>query len=607
MSAIPSYQYPCLAPDASGSSIYLAGVPASDEGRLEIYSINLSNINSPAATFFANQTSAFYWSSATPKSCLSYSGNQASNNSPMLIAQFGSKPYFTNVFPNRIIESPASFPLVGFASNKLFSLSGAVGGLNWITAVANVTSTATNSPWTGLRFNATAILSSSRDTGYILDKASDGATLMYSINPGLSNKLQSVPITGNVPRFASNMAAAAVGNNIVTYGSSTNGAVTFNSFDTVMGTWSGSGLVKPSTTLPSGPSTPSGGGGDGSKTPIGAIVGGIVGGLVVIALIAFLFIRHRNKKPKTNIAAHQDPNRPVAAPLMNQNFQQQQQQQALTQNQQPQYQQQYNPHQSTYIPQQPVYDGRQSIQVQQGAPMIFQPQAKPQETYNYTPPTMMPPQPEQPNIFQPQNTEKPSPHLLYNQDAYAPSHVSVDAEDVNEDIIAEDGIEDFNGRFKPGHLIKWWKEFLTLPSEVRPAFCLTAGFGSSFALVSERALVAILWGRSSNTLRVLESKVCTKKQGDDMVMARCGELFHLLFIGNKDEIRQNDHKAQTSYGKRTTTMPRVSTNSPSHGSNALDSYLRMWFTFLRQRKEPVGSSVPPTPPTLPPPPSLAMT
>ncbi|KAF8921734.1 hypothetical protein BGZ58_003955, partial [Dissophora ornata] len=160
---IPAYSNACLVPDATGKFVYLVGVSASNEGCLEMTSIDLTNINSPTATFITDQTAPGFWSNSAPKACLPYSGKQASTNSPVFVQQFGAQSYFTNIYPNGTVDLPANFPIVGFISNKLFSLSGAVGGLNWVTAVANVSGTDSDSRWTGLRYNATAIVHSSRD------------------------------------------------------------------------------------------------------------------------------------------------------------------------------------------------------------------------------------------------------------------------------------------------------------------------------------------------------------------------------------------------------------------------------------------------------------
>ncbi|KAF9271891.1 hypothetical protein BGZ68_002938 [Mortierella alpina] len=509
-SALPVYSNACIAPDSSGTSVYLVGVQAASEGRLEAYTVNLSNIDSPTATFLSNQTSSYYWSSSAPKACLPYPGNEDSN-SPVMLMQFSPKSYFTNIYPNRTIDYPANFESVGFISPKLFAWTAAVGPLNWATTVANTTGITTNSAWTGLRLNATSIVNSNRDfvvstypvsnpllsigtyaassntpaqgynivfdnsgggviytvlnsasllrtdrilslsspqpvdmggitlttnaitatmnsVGYILDKAADGSTVLYSINPANSTLLQRVAVPGNVPTFSSNIVATAMGAKVIIYGSSASGAPKFNSFDTVSGSWSGPGLVKPASSPPPTYSS----GSDSSKTPVGAIIGGVVGGLVVIALVAFLYIRHRRKTTHAGPAAtvvpaqntYEDPSKmynPAAAPVMVQNFAQQQQESALAQNRlhaqlmqqhfftshpPPQPQDQYVPHSLNHIP----------TQHQPTPPVIFQPQ--PQEPYTYTPPTIIPTPPtQQPTIFQPQNL---SPDQAYSQSSYVP-------------------------------------------------------------------------------------------------------------------------------------------------------------------------------------------
>ncbi|KAF9949915.1 hypothetical protein BGZ72_008332 [Mortierella alpina] len=519
-SAVPSYSYACMAPDRSGNSVYLVGVPAANEGRLEAYTVNLSNIDSPSATFVANQTSSYYWSSSAAKACLPYAGNQDSDNSPVMLMQFAPKSYFTNIYPNGTVDLPANFQSVGFVSPKLFSWTGAVGPLNWATTVANTSSATTNSAWTGLRLNATSIVDSNRDfvistypvsnpllsigtyvassntpaqgynvvfdnngggviytaldsasllltdrilslsspqpvdmggitltanaitatmnsVGYILDKATDGSTVLYSISPGKSNKLQRVAVPGNVPTFASNIVATAMGAKVVIYGSSSNGAPSFNSFDTVSGSWSGPGLVKPASYTPPGPNNGGGSNTDSSKTPIGAIIGGVVGGLVVIALLAFLFIRHRRKTTHAGPAAtvvpaqngYEDPSKmhnPAAAPLMTQNYALQQQEEAMAQNKLQEYHMQQNHYAAQPPPQQQDHYISHSlnhvpVQHQQTPPVIFQPQT--QEPYTYTPPIIIPTPPtQQPTIFQPQN---PSPGQTYMQSGYiAPTNVS---------------------------------------------------------------------------------------------------------------------------------------------------------------------------------------
>ncbi|KAH7049832.1 hypothetical protein BKA57DRAFT_461322 [Linnemannia elongata] len=132
------------------------------------------------------------------------------------------------------------------------------------------------------------------NTGYILDKGSDGSTVVYSITPDQSSMLHRVSITGGPP-FSPFMAATALNKQIVTYSSnnsplsSMTGPI-LNIFDIVTGTWSGPGLMDGSS-----PSSSAGGypgynqPAQQQEVPIGAIVGGAIGGLVVLIFSFFLY------------------------------------------------------------------------------------------------------------------------------------------------------------------------------------------------------------------------------------------------------------------------------------------------------------------------------
>ncbi|KAF8977819.1 hypothetical protein BGZ46_007096 [Entomortierella lignicola] len=515
---VPLFSNGCIAPDRSGSAVWLVGVSPASEGNLQAYSINLLNISSPTAILIGNQTANGFWSSTAPKACFNYPGNTANPSSPIMIQQFMPLSYFANIYPNGSMSDPLNVPGRGFVSPKTYSLSGAVGNLNWFTTMVNYTYVDTGSPWSSLRLNATEGLNSSQDfllsqyptstplvsvgtyvpssntpaqgytvvfdgngggkiyiatssaspintdldrvmtltyiqdvdmngntlstqsipltmigVGYFLDMAPDGSTVLYSINPGQSPKLQRVSIQGSVPPFSPSMAATVMNTQIITYGASSSGAATttFNAFDTVAGSWSGPGLVAayvPSTTSKgiSQPSPTNGGdSGNGSSksssTPIGAIVGGIVGGLVVIALIAFFFVR-RNRRNSTKAAALSANNvNNGVTPQLQQNMVPVQQ--PLAQNQyQPQLQQQYNPNQQFG---QVNYSPSNVVASQQQPPVIFQSQQhgvdQSQRPYSYVPPTLtaLPQQQQQPSIFQPQvdGTSNGS----YNQGVYSPS------------------------------------------------------------------------------------------------------------------------------------------------------------------------------------------
>ncbi|KAG0338916.1 hypothetical protein BG004_007034 [Podila humilis] len=486
--SVPVYKNACIAPVRSGSSVYLVGVSSTEEGRLEAYTVDLSNINSPSATFLGSRTDITSWSSTAPKSCFNYPGNTANANSPITVQQFGPKSYLTNVYTNGTIEVSSYFQNTGYISPKLFSMTGAVGPYTWFVGVANRTSLTTNSAWNALRFNTTdagvmanldyvisqyptgnplvsvgtytaatntpvqgynvvfdsagggviynALNSASAQTGdrimtlsnavdvdmngitltsnaipvtmvgvaYILDQASNGATVLYSISPGTSNKLTRVALTGNVPPFSPSMVASALNANIVVYGSSDSSALTssFNMFDTISKGWSGPGLVvppaPPSTT--SGPSPTTSGkpseSGEGSKSNTGAIVGGIVAAVVVIAAIVFFVIRNRRKNKSDGGIVPPAPSKEQPSQEQYNAHQQQQQQQ-----------------QQPYYPSSPV--------PQQASPTVFQTTQQQQQPYNYTPPTLQAvPHQSQPQIFRPQS-EIAGSQGAYSHAGYSPS------------------------------------------------------------------------------------------------------------------------------------------------------------------------------------------
>lgn len=160
--SVPTYSNACIAPSASGTSVYLVGVPAAREGSLEVNLINLSNINAPTATFL-QQSPYFIWNSAAPKACFAYPGDAGDSNSPVMVQQFGSNSYFTNIYPNGTIDAPINFQSMGYVSPRLFSFTGAVGTLNWFTAATNSSNIVTNSPWVGVRLNGTEGVNSTRE------------------------------------------------------------------------------------------------------------------------------------------------------------------------------------------------------------------------------------------------------------------------------------------------------------------------------------------------------------------------------------------------------------------------------------------------------------
>ncbi|KAK3839702.1 MAG: hypothetical protein J3R72DRAFT_175754 [Linnemannia gamsii] len=166
----------------------------------------------------------------------------------------------------------------------------------------------------GIRLSANAVSVTMEGTGYILDKAKDSdATVLYSITPGVSASLQAVSIKGSTPAFLPSLSATVLKKQIIIYSAPVGGTPYFNSFDTATLTWGGSNLVSKPVTDPNDPDAPI----VEKSSNIGAIVGGVVGALVVIALVVFLFVRRRRAQktqtpPATHTNTHEPPPPPAA-------------------------------------------------------------------------------------------------------------------------------------------------------------------------------------------------------------------------------------------------------------------------------------------------------
>ncbi|KAF8944168.1 hypothetical protein BGZ47_004564 [Haplosporangium gracile] len=92
------------------------------------------------------------------------------------------------------------------------------------------------------------------NTGYILDKGSDGSMVVYSIAPDQFSMLHRVSIAGG-PFFSPFMAATALTKQSATYSSNNSplGSMTgpiLNIFNTVTETWSGPRLIDRSSSSP---------------------------------------------------------------------------------------------------------------------------------------------------------------------------------------------------------------------------------------------------------------------------------------------------------------------------------------------------------------------
>ncbi|KAF9946075.1 hypothetical protein BGZ65_010097 [Modicella reniformis] len=180
------------------------------------------------------------------------------------------------------------------------------------------------------------------------------------------------------------------------------------------------------------------------------------------------------------------------------------------------------------------------------------------------------------------------------------------AKDVNE--TEQDGTEDAEDiqyTFNSGHIIHWWRHYARLPPEVRPVFVPTAGFRDTFQQMSERFLILLLWGQKNkepaSTKAIMESRICSYEDAVKAENSNYGELMRKLFVGDKNAIRKAARKRQTSYGKRTSTMSRLSTESQAFSAPSLQQYIDSKFAYIKAKKNALatGSEVSLSPPTLP--------
>ncbi|KAH7049741.1 hypothetical protein BKA57DRAFT_492404 [Linnemannia elongata] len=105
----------------------------------------------------------------------------------------------------------------------------------------------------GATLTSEAIPISAQNIAFILDQTPKNLTVVYSLQPGNSPKLEKVTTKGDLPPFNKNMVGTVLdeysgtSGKIVIYSlDQTTGAARFNIFDTITGIWTGPGLVDPS-------------------------------------------------------------------------------------------------------------------------------------------------------------------------------------------------------------------------------------------------------------------------------------------------------------------------------------------------------------------------
>ncbi|KAG0374559.1 hypothetical protein BGX24_010250 [Mortierella sp. AD032] len=330
---LPIYTNPCLVASRVPTTFYLAGISDQSSGRLLTHSINLFDINSPIITPLVSVQDG-RWSSAAPKHCSPFLGDQTSNpNSPFHFQQFSNNgPYDTNIFPNNTVEPPSAFENTAFVSAKNYVFVGAGGHLSFALAFA---STPVSSFWVGVLLDSTSstrsfvgseigndpsgspMLSIGTYTagatiptsGHAIVFEPDGKGFIFAATgidtSGIANSTEVLRLAAPQPvhrneynisskAFAVNMGESAYIFDQIALYSVENGSSRISMFDVASRAWTGSTPDNSgNATLPPPPTD--GGSSSSSSSSLGIIIGGVAAGLVVLALVAFFLVRRHRR------------------------------------------------------------------------------------------------------------------------------------------------------------------------------------------------------------------------------------------------------------------------------------------------------------------------
>ncbi|KAG0227671.1 hypothetical protein BGW41_003714 [Actinomortierella wolfii] len=315
------------------SSVVVVGV--TPDSSIEVTNVDISDTNRPVIQRLYYWRNATWWTPNSEKLCVLHPRDAWSTNIPSFyMRQFGTEQnYMTDILVNGEVYLPYYMEPT-LSSPKLYNITGEFMNHQWMPAPDALLSIGTYSPATDLPvlgkltvFDASGTrgvvystvssheIAGSGDkiqtltapvevnmnnitltkavysiamgtTGYIIDEAPDHSTILYSItlNSTAIPTLYPVTVNGSVPEFIPGRAVTTMGSSkLVLFGGLRDGTPTslFHVFDTSARTWSGPNLVSPY--VPG--STPT------KTNNIAAIVGGVVGGVVLLALLSFFGFR----------------------------------------------------------------------------------------------------------------------------------------------------------------------------------------------------------------------------------------------------------------------------------------------------------------------------
>ncbi|KAG0278403.1 hypothetical protein BGZ97_009738, partial [Linnemannia gamsii] len=156
---IPTFSNPCIASFVTPGStqVYLAGVSDVSNGLLEVYVIDIANIQTPVSARVVSNPNALYWKSTAPKACSTYPGDTSATTAALHFQQFGPfTSYDSNILTSGVVETPSRFDTYSWVSPKNYAIVGNAGPIAFVAALTNQTTLATNSPWVGVRLNGTS-------------------------------------------------------------------------------------------------------------------------------------------------------------------------------------------------------------------------------------------------------------------------------------------------------------------------------------------------------------------------------------------------------------------------------------------------------------------
>ncbi|KAG0271982.1 hypothetical protein BGZ96_005544, partial [Linnemannia gamsii] len=155
---IPTFTNPCIASFVTPGSteIYLAGVSDVSNGLLEVYVVDIADIQTPVSTRAVSNLNTVFWKNTAPKGCSTFPGDTNASTAALHFQQFGPfTSYDSNILTSGVVEAPSRFDGYSWVSPKNYAIVGHAGPIAFVAALTNQTTLATSSPWVGIRLNGT--------------------------------------------------------------------------------------------------------------------------------------------------------------------------------------------------------------------------------------------------------------------------------------------------------------------------------------------------------------------------------------------------------------------------------------------------------------------